>query len=205
MYNEALTDIPSGTSWSNPVRIRAYRPDGSGPESVWLAPTWTDYVMYLAQYQQYIEIDGINMDGSRVGHGNIKIEGWAEGNPNHIRVMNADIVGKRDGAANNNTSQIILTASAPGIVGNNEFINLTIHGGGDHGEASYGFYIQSSGNLVEGCDIYDVSGAGIHIFNGYGFSADYNTIRSNTIRDISRSGDWRAWGVINASGSGNRI
>jgi parallel beta-helix repeat protein len=205
-YTESLLDnVPSGTSWSSVVRIAA-----SPGESVWMRPTSGDYVLYLSQNQQYIEFDGINMDARNNARGApVKIEGWSGGNPHHIRIRNAELISGSDGIPNQGTDGgpigIIATAAVPGIIGGNEFINLTMHGGGDPGDFSYSFYIQSSNNLIEGCDISDTSGAGIQIYNGYGQTV-YNTIiRNNVIHDIWRSPDTRVWGIIAASGVGTKI
>jgi hypothetical protein len=189
-YYEEIRTAPSGTSWDNSVRIAA-----NPGETVWLAP-FDQYVLYLAWNEQYIEFDGINMDSSYAQYGNVTIQGWnaAVGNPNHIRIQNAELIGGPYG------NQILATASVPGIIGGNEFINLTIHGG-----ASFGFYIGSSNNLVDSCNIYDVAGAGLQIYNGYGSFSDNNIIRNNTIHDITRSNNGIIWGIITGSGSGNQV
>src|SRR5262249_20609622 len=93
---------------------------------------------------------------------------------------------------------------APGVVGGNEFQNLVIHGGGDPGDFAYAFYIQSSDNLIEQCDISDTSGAGIQIYNGYGLRPSNNLVRANMIHDLRRSADTRLWGIIDA-GDGTQI
>jgi hypothetical protein len=202
-YSEFISRVPSGTSWGNVVRIKAYN-----SETVWLNPSGSPYVVYLARNEQYIEFDGLNLDNRNLQGGAIRIESWANGNPHHIRFKNAEIVGGPNGIANeflNGPQAISATASVPGLIGGNEFINLTIHGGGDSGDFYYGFYINSPDNLIDGCNIYDVAGAGIQIYSSYGTESNGNVIRNNTIHDITRSGDWRAWGVIVANGNGNTL
>jgi parallel beta-helix repeat protein len=164
-------------------------------------------VIYFGGMQQYIEFDGINLNASNTVYGTVKIEGWSGGNAHHIRIKNAELIGQKDGKADglSGPMQILASASVPGIIGGNEFINLTIHGGGDPGDFAYAFYFNSSDNLVEGCNIYDVSGAGVHIYNGYGVAANNNIIRNNIIHDITRSGDDRTWGVVVSNGSGNKV
>ena len=147
VYAESLVNrVPSGTSWSNAVQIRA-----SPGETVWLRPSSdSDIVVQMNQSQQYIEFDGINMDGSNTGFGVIKIESWSGGNAHHIRVKNAEIIGSRASA-----QAILLTASRQGSIGGNELINLTVHGGGIY-DADHGIYIESSNNLVDNCLLYDL-------------------------------------------------
>jgi parallel beta-helix repeat protein len=193
-YDEALIDnIPSGTSWANPVRIAAFP-----GETVWMSPTSGLYVLYLANVEQYIELDGINMNATNVADGVVKIEGWSGGNAHHIRVRNAELVG------NTNTTQlVIVTASVANIVGGNEFINLTVHRGGGS-DLNHGIYVQSSNNLIDSCKIYDISGAGIQIYNGYGLSPDGNVLRNNLVHDSRSAGaGQRGWGLLVAGGSGN--
>ena len=201
-YPEAIVGMPSGTSWGNVVRVQAYN-----GETVWMNPSGSEYVVYFAQREQYIEFDGINMDSSRTRDGNVTIQAWAGGNPHHIRFKNAEMIGQTNGITEwlSGPTQISMYASVPGAIGGNEFINLRVHGGGDPGDFAYGFYLQSSDNLVDSCNIYDVSGAAIQIYNAFGQSANNNTIRNNILHDITRSGDTRVWGIVVGSGSDNSV
>ena len=190
---ESLIDkVPSGSSWSAPIRIAAYT-----GETVWLKPSSGYFVFGVGQNQQYVEFDRINMDGANTTHGVIKIEAGFGGNPHHIRIKNAEIVGTPA------DSQAILATAGATVVGGNEFINLTIHGGGRY-DYNHGIYLQSSNNLVEGCTLYDLAGAAIQVYNGYGVQANNNVIRNNTIRNL-RTGvqnigpplsPGRHWGII---------
>lgn len=204
VYAESLiNNVPSGTSWTSKVQIAAYP-----GETVWMRPTSGEYVIYLDQTQQYIEFDGINLDNANCQYGIVKIEGWSGGNPHHIRFKNAELVYSGDGINNqglNGSHAVIATASAAGIVGGNEFINLTVHGHGDPGDFAYAYYIQSSDNLIEGGNIYDTGGYGIQLYNGYGYALNNNIIRRNVIHDIVTSADTRFAGVIVASGSGTKL
>jgi parallel beta-helix repeat protein len=188
-YPEALiNNVPSGTSWTSKVRIAA-----APGETVWLKPTSGGWVVNLWSTQQYIEFDRINMDASYVQSGLIKIEGGSGYNVHHIRVKNAELMGAPG-------QGILLTALAPGVIGGNEFINLRIHRVGQT-DYHHAFYIQSSNNLIDACDIYDFVGGGVHIYNGYGQSISNTTIRNTIIRDGRSVGGMRGWGVIVANGS----
>jgi parallel beta-helix repeat protein len=194
-YNESLVNnVPSGTSWSNKVRIANYP-----GETVWLKVPNMDpakgLAVYLDQSQQYIEFDGINFDGSQAYYGSVQMSSWSGGNPHHIRFQNLESIG------NSNVSyQHFLASTFNGSSqGGNEFINLTIHGGGIS-DFDHGMYISSSDTLIEGNNIYDVPGAGIQIYNGSGVAFGNITLRNNTVHDLrsTRAGQ-RHWGIIIAS------
>lgn len=193
-YYEMVAEMSSGTSWSAPVRIRAYRSsEGATPEAVWVsAPSNQQYALYLAWSQQYIELDGINLDGTQTPNGDaVKIDEWSGGRAHHIRLKNAELRGK-----------VTLSGLVP-TVGGNEFINLRVHGGG-YADFEHGFYVQSSNNLIDGCEIWDFPGAGVHLYNDYGNTLSGNVVRNNVIRD----GRWTAsgqrhWGIIAANGASN--
>jgi parallel beta-helix repeat protein len=77
---------------------------------------------------------------------------------------------------------------------------LDVH---DNGTSSYnhGFYISSSDNLIEDCDIYNNAGWGVHIYSSSKGTVNNNTVRNNQIYDNARAGEGR--GIILSSGTGN--
>src|SRR4029453_1423831 len=123
-YDESINNpLINGTSWDNKIRIAAYP-----GETVWVSPSssagdW--YVLYLSRSQRYLEFDGLNLDGSAKSHGIVKIEGAAEGNPHHIRIQNAELVGNPYGVEK--SQGVMVRAMMDSIIGGNEFINLTLH------------------------------------------------------------------------------
>ena len=187
-YAEAFINPTfSGTSWSNVVRISAV--PGA---SVWMKPSsGSNAVIYLARNQQYIEFDGINLSAANVTSNTVRIEGWSGGNAHHIRIKNAELIGSPSA-----TQNVLASASVAGIVGGNEFLNLTIHGGGVN-DFHHALYIQSPNNVVDGCVIYDIPGAGVHLYNGYGLATNNNIVRNNTIRNMrSTVAGQRHWGIV---------
>ncbi len=112
VYAESLVNnLPSGTSWTDKVRIAAYP-----GETVWLRPNSANYVVNLNLTQQYIEFDGVNMDGTNALYSTIFIEAFAAGrNAHHIRFMNAEVIGSP-------IQNILLSAQGSGLIGGNEFI-----------------------------------------------------------------------------------
>ncbi len=200
IFDEGIENsVPSGTSWSNKVRIAAYP-----GETVWLKPLVAfvgnnGFVIEFTTTRQYIEFDGINLDATFMPYIAVHFDNFGGANPNHIRMQNAEIIAGPTGGAGTVT-----------IASNdNEFIRLTVHGGGIPGGCgilctNYAFYLGGSRNLVEYCDIYDTTTAGVQIFNGGGGSADNNIVRYNRIHDITKSGDVRLWGVI-VVGNNNEV
>ncbi|MEO8256944.1 MAG: right-handed parallel beta-helix repeat-containing protein [Acidobacteriota bacterium] len=205
-YNEAIVSTPSGTSWSNKVRIANY-PN----ETVWLKPTTINEsrnVIWLDGPFHFVEFDGINVDGTAAAAAILWTSTNNGNDPHHIRFQNAEVIaGAVSGAGAINLGEHALI----GATGSNEVINVVIHGGGTTGLcgyqcSSYGIYIKGPNNLVENCDIYDTSGAGMQIYNATGDSPDGNIIRNNRIHDITRTGSYdQVWGILAASGSNNQI
>jgi hypothetical protein len=211
-YTESLGTgaVPSGSSWTNKVRIANYN-----GEVVWMRPNaGPDRVLEFRGSQQYIEFDGINLDGQNVKYDTVKINGITAGdNAHHIRIQNAEllgITGTGDPGNGGMSFIIISTMLVSGLQGGNEFINLTMHRGGggtcSSCDFSHAFYIQSPNNLIERNTIYDVKGNGVQIFNFYIGSggASNNVVRYNTIRDLT-SPTGRHRGVVIAAGSGNKV
>jgi hypothetical protein len=101
-----------------------------------------------------------------------------------------------------NVMAVALSAAA---VGFNEFINLTVHGGG-LSDFDNSIYLESPNNLVEYCEIYDGVGAGVQIYNGNNFAVpSNNVVRNNIIRDFTRITSERGDGIILGGGTGNKI
>ena len=193
-YAESIVNgIPSGTSWSNKVRIANYP-----GETVWMAPQASaGKVIYFYQTASYIEFDGINLDASPLPWGAFIAVSDAAGNPHHLRLKNAEVIGN---SVSGRGAGVIATGEAsPSHQGGFEFINLTIHGGNNLdqiGAGSYGIYLASSDSLIDGCEFYDTLKAAIHIYSGAGMLLTNNVVRNNRIHDIHRSDDPRLWGIL---------
>jgi hypothetical protein len=195
IYTESIiNNVPSGSSWSNTVRIAAY-----ANETVWLKPTSGNFVIYFSENQQYIEFQSINLDGTSISNAAVFLDERSGGNPNHIRIQNAE-VHHREGAGSDAGNAAITVGGS-----DNEFINLNVHGTG----GPLGFYISGNRNLVDGCDVHDVYSNGIQIFKLDGTNASGNTVRNTRIHDIHdayffSTRDHRIRGMVIA-GTGNVI
>lgn len=188
-YAESLlNNIPSGTSWNAKVRIVAHT-----GETVWMHPTSGSYVINIRGLSQYIEFDGINVDGDGVISNAIKIESYnASNHPHHIRIQNAEVMGASTTADTDQSRSGILITDMDGLsTGSNELINLAIHRMrskyiGTSNQGSVGLYIQGPSNLVDGCDFYDFRFGGFQIYSAYGYPSNSNIIRNSKVHDPTR-------------------
>jgi Right handed beta helix region len=193
-YDESLTNPlangVAGYSWADPIRIAAYE-----GEPVWLRPTYGNAVMHFWVNNQFVEIDGVNMDATRgITFGGFIVEMWAEGWPRFFRVKNLEIIGPTNGIPNETTnagSGVLITGLNAGDgesnSGHYEFQNITIHGGGDlPGDYSYGFYCNVADTLIEHCHIYDMSYQGIQIYSGHASVPSRCIVRNNIIHGMTR-------------------
>jgi len=192
-YDEAITSgtIPSGTSWSNKTRLAA-----ATGASVWLVKTGSfDYSLDLHSGEHYIEIDGLNIDGSNSTYGPFKIESVVAGSvdTHHIRYQNAEV---KSTHSKQHQGCIIVNPLSNTASSGCEFIKLKVHSIGQN-DFNHGFYLESSNVLVDGCEVYDVTGAGIQMYNGNSQSPSGFTIRNNLIHDLASAtvGSKRHWGI----------
>jgi parallel beta-helix repeat protein len=201
-YAEALNNkIPGGTSWSAPVTVAAY----PGHTVTLRPPINSGYVlMFSHAARQYIVVDGLILDAINVTKGVVYIGTSAGGTSHHIRLKNSEV--KNAQLTNTNADPttphgqgIFVDAGADG----NEFINLKVHDNGAS-DFDHGFYIRSSSNLIERCQVYRNAGWGLNIFSTTGTHVNNNIIRNNKIYDNARVGP-RGDGIVVSSGNGNLV
>ncbi len=216
-YDESLLyNIPSGTSWNNKVRIANYN-----GEVVLMKPSDPQAFRVMAfagngpggnsGSQHYIEIDGINMDGSafvNAGANVVKIESAVNYNAHHIRLQNCEMIGSTipTGTGLSTNTIILITDLAFGNVGFHEILNVVGHHAGGVGSGGYFLYLQASDCTVDTFEAYDVRGAGISIYNGDvgDSSASRNTITNGHIHDVHQiASDPRTQGIVVGRGSDN--
>jgi parallel beta-helix repeat protein len=190
-YDEFIDNkIPSGSSGAY-TRIANYN-----GETVWLRPTTGARVLLLGgnQSPHHIEIDGINLDASLLP-GGVHLSDKDGGLPTFIRLQDLEIIGSQTTGYH----QVLVTGT------DHRLLNVTIHGSARSGCglpcSAYGIYLAADRVLIDGCNIYDVNGAGIHI---YGNTPESNIVRNCRIHDITKSGDTRIWG-IEMNGNNNQI
>jgi parallel beta-helix repeat protein len=169
-YAEGIDDtIPAGTSTSAETTLRSASgatvtllpSSGIGPASL--------HAVYITHSN--ITIDGLVIDGSNGISLPFRWHGTATGN-----VLQNSIV--RNGSSNCVTVQ--------GSVTNATVSNNVIHDCGTD-TTHHGVYLWNSGHLVEGNEIYNISGMGVHLFLDTGGVSD-NVIRNNYIHDNGSRG-----------------
>ena len=180
--------IRGGTSWANALVIAAF----PGDTVVLEPPARSHRVLMLADARaSYVVIRGLALDARNVKYEGVKIT-WTGSDPrntsHHIRIEDSEIV------------------NAPGqglLVGghHNELLRLRVHGNGVS-DFDHGIYITSPDNLVDGCEVFQNAGWGVHVYNGEANDADRNVLRNNRIHHNARVGG-RGAGIILSSGEDN--
>jgi len=197
LLSNSGTNFPAGTSWSNPVTIAAYS-DGTNTETVILKPNSEGgggAIGIGSSSIKYLIIDGIVIDAVNRPTA-INISGGA----NHIRFQNVEVknatqFGVHLSTNNDDTANDMF----------NEFINMNVHHIGTRKNLDHGFYISTSGNLFEQCDIHHNAAWGIHQYTLSGKPRiNNNIIRNNRIHhngiELLSGG-----GIILGNGDNNRI
>jgi hypothetical protein len=213
-YVEQLyNNIPSGTSWSNKTRIAVYP-----GETAWIRPngdvSGQSSIITLSSPGtfRYIEFDGINVDGRGFPFGysvqSVHLECSRPGTgADHIRFQNLESIGAPGANVFPGGPTHFGMFSVDGCPGGgNEFINLKVHGGGEAGGFAYAFYVGMGNVLIDGCELYNLSGFAMQLYSG---TVSYNlpgiVVRNNKIHDITRSHDTRMIGIIVGNSIGAKI
>lgn len=183
-YDEGIgTSVPNGTSWANVTTIRKKQGD-----TVIIKRTSGSFArcVEFPSGQQYIEIDGIDCDGSVAGYDGVKFEGTT----GFIRLKNMEVWG--------HPNQAVVDGATGG---NNEFLNLYVHNNGTT-DFGHGIYVQSDGNKIWNSDFRANKGFGIQIYKSNGNPSN-NDIQYNRSSDNGASGT-RGSGVV-VVGSSNLV
>jgi hypothetical protein len=189
-YPESLYDaIPGGTSWSAPVTLAAYPGD-----TVVLQPQGVGSIFYFsAPSSQFITISGFTIDGSFIEHDAVRI-----GSQNRPRSATAHDIRFQDSEIRNAPVNGILVADR---AINNQFVHLRVHHNGTT-NLDHGFYISTSGNVVEHSEIFANAGEGVQIYSQHPrASVDENVVRYNRLHDNGVAGS--GCGMILCSGRDN--
>jgi parallel beta-helix repeat protein len=181
--------IRGGTSWSNPLVIASY----PGDVVVLQPPAGAQRVVTFADARaSYIVVRGLVLDARNIRYEAVKIT-WsgpagASNASHHIRIEDSEIVGARGHG--------VLFGSH-----HNELLRSRVHG---HGRTDFdhGIYITHPDNLVEGCEVFENAGWGVHVYNGETNDADRNVVRNNRIHHNARAGQ-RGAGIVLSSGDDN--
>ena len=184
-YDETIgVSVPNGTSWSNVTTIRANSGDTVVIQRT--SGSFARCVEFTSDGKQYIEIDGIDCDGTLVGHDAVKFEGTT----GFIRINDMEAFGY--------SNQGIMDAATGG---GNEFLDLYLHNNGTS-DFDHGIYITSDNNKIWNSDFEANTGWGIHVFKSSG-SPSNNDIQYNRSWDNGAAGI-RGSGIV-VAGNNNLI
>lgn len=186
-YTEAISSnhftLPTGTSYANAPRIVAY-PGSSPYESVILNGTNDGPINLAHDYIQYMIFEGFVIDGQ-----NTDTPVSTFGAPDHIRFLNCEM--KNGGSATIGANGVFLNTNAVFF----EIISCKVHNNSGHG-----FYISSSDNLVDKCEIYTNGGFQTSGNNHWGIQLYHSVDPTNTNRNIVRNN--RIYGHTLETGAG---
>jgi parallel beta-helix repeat protein len=202
-YSITVRNVPSGTS-SARVTIA-----GAPGETAIIKPAFNGAGQgaLIDVTAAYVTFDNLVVDGATYcGDGATNLF-KLQSSSHHVRISNSILRNCRSwdstSIPTSAAKPILLTPSST----NNEFINLELTN-----NLGYGMYINSSNNLVEGCNIHGGSAFGIHIYDDGG-NVNNNIVRNNRIwnngdhtytdRGSGCSGGCYQAGILLSSGTGN--
>lgn len=194
-YTEPFPTIPSGVSWDEPVTISAYP-----GESVVLRPAGERVISFVGA--SYISIENLLLDASECTADCVlmrpvvfdSVKKITSGPSHHIRLENLGICGSKGQGVMVNLE-----------CNDNEIKRCRIHHNGS-GNHYHGIYCESWRNLIENCDVFENTGYGIHVYNGYGWShTQGNVVRGNRCHDNGNGPDCNGAGIGIYSGPDNQV
>jgi Right handed beta helix region len=202
-YHEALlNNIPGGTSWSAPVTLTAYPGEAVTlrPSAAQAAPR---VLSFANRSRAYIEMANLVLDGANVTGDVVKIT-WSSGGgaSHHIRLRGCEV---RNGPAQGVNVQGDPTRGQN--PDGNEFLGCKVYGNGGSSALNHGFYLTSSYNLIDGCDVYANAGYGVQIYHSTAHDARWcsnNTVRNSAIHGNGTSGT-STGAVVVANGDHNLV
>lgn len=193
IYNETIDSnnqtIPTGTSWTDAPVIASY----SGETVVMNGSSGNPVVNLAHSYIKYVVFDGLVIDAINTGVGI-----GTFGLPHHVRFQNVEV--KNAGAHGVHLAGGCGLSSCDTFF---EFINVKVHNNGHTVDLDHGFYIETSGNLIDKSTIYSNAAFGVHIYNGYGNRASNNILRASVIHGNATISGGTGCGIILGSGDNN--
>jgi parallel beta-helix repeat protein len=188
-------NLPSGTSWSHPFHLRV------APGNTAILSSFTGYNLINLDAGTggplYAIIEGFTIDGAAttVNAGLVVISGSSYVRLINCEIKNANIFGEVD--VSNNHVYIGIGSNSHHI----EILNNQIHGGIS---AGHGVYNEGSNNIIQGNNIYDIGGYGIHNYSNVpGNTPNNNLFAENTVYNCGTVRATAA-GILVGIGSGNQ-
>lgn len=190
--------VPSGTSWSNAVKIAAYPGDRVAIQP----PDGQQAIRLTTSAPHYLIFEGLVLDMVN------QTRGASQGGPTAIYLSS--------GAHHNRFSRMeVMSNQGNGIMfsdnnGNspfNEVLDSSIHDNGRFPGVNegYGAYVFTSDNLFQGNVVFNNGGYGLHFFSNKADSnVSRNVIRNNQVYGNGTQGGTN-YGIVVASGQDNVI
>lgn len=147
----------------------------SNHQTIPTGTSWSDAPLISGYSGETVVLTGhLNMDHSYIQYvvfSNLVLDGGAASffnGAHHVRLQNS----------------VVKNAATQGIHGaytsDIQFINLKVHNNGST-KYDHGIYAAIKNMLIDGCEFYDNSGYGIHIYDTSGSRADNSIIRNNRV------------------------
>lgn len=182
--------LPSGSSYSTPTTVASYTNETATLSKLNLWPCGGNSEF------KYVIFDRLVIDGQGSGTDPITM---GQGT-HHIRFQNGEV-----------KNAIGIAFGLTGV-GENQFIevlhtkihDIVLRPPGAPNRDGYGFYIQGSDTLIDGCEFYNLASYGVQMYNGYTFdSVDRNTIKNSTFKNTGFAAGFG--GITVNHGTDNKI
>jgi hypothetical protein len=207
-YTEAM-DGNAGFPWRNGTSSQYTRYARYQNDSVIVKPSGGSFLAFFTAYNQFIELDGLILDGSNVLSNAVKFDGIDTTNSAHnIRIKNGQVrnAGINTPYTSCNLGQSDVSGGAMGILSvysmgySNEILNVEIH----H-NVCYGIYgINQS--VVDGNLIHDNGAYGIHGYGGINnMVIRNNRVYNNGYNSSQNGSSVTTPGILIGSGSGSLV
>ena len=167
----------SGTNWwFGAITIAGYP-----SETVIIQPPAANRGIGLTTAVEYLIFQDLIIDAVNSGND----EGiYTSGGASYIRFVRIEVKNS------SNFGIVFSDSGADGVPTNHEVYDCLVHdnGSGSARSNGHGFYISTSGNHIEGCEVYDNLGYGFHIYNNEGGKdVSNNVITKNRIHGNGRN------------------
>lgn len=209
-YNERITDATvishGGGTWATATQIFPYAGETVLQNGSWGFGGSSENWIILGDSSGTWIIDGTgsvaNSDGMFLWD-----FGVSTSKPHHIRLTNLEIRNWKNGDANNHPACVHADAAD-----NLEIVNNLIHdcgtNTGSQGDHKHGIYGSKGANMLIGNNqIYNVTGYGVHLYNGATGGMTNAVIKNNLIHDTGQATNLNpsTFGILAGNGSGHQI
>jgi len=189
--------VASGSSWGDAITVAGY----PGESVTMLPPNFASGIKMTHGSPSYWIFQDfvVDMSNQSYGTGMGATAVYVADGANHIRLLRMEV--------KNNQGNGVGFSNSNGNSAFNEVINSSIHDNGRFPGVNmgYGLYVDTSDNLIEGNEIYNNGGYGLHFYDNSGaHEVNRNVIRNNHIYGNATHGGTN-YGIVIAWGSDNVV